>query len=101
MAHRTIIEPFKIKVVEPLPRRTVAEREVILAEAGYNLFAVHAADVTFDFLTDSGTSAMSAGQWGAMMAKTDSSTKRWLAVLAAGMFLASMLTWLFSPKKKH
>ena len=69
---RSIIEPFKIKVVEPLPLRTVAERERILAEAGYNLFGVHAADVTFDFLTDSGTSAMSAAQWGAMMVAEES-----------------------------
>lgn len=69
---RSIIEPFKIKVVEPLPLRTVAEREQILADAGYNLFAVHAADVTFDFLTDSGTSAMSAAQWGAMMVAEES-----------------------------
>jgi tryptophanase len=67
MSRRSIIEPFKIKVVEPLPLRTVAERERILAEAGYNLFSVHAVDVTFDFLTDSGTAAMSASQWGAMM----------------------------------
>lgn len=67
MSRRSIIEPFKIKVVEPLPLRTVAARERILAEAGYNLFAIHAADVTFDFLTDSGTTAMSAAQWGAMM----------------------------------
>jgi tryptophanase len=59
---RSIIEPFKIKVVEPLPRRTVADRERILADVGYNLFGLHAADVTFDFLTDSGTSAMSAAQ---------------------------------------
>ncbi len=69
---RSIIEPFKIKVVEPLPLRTVAERERILADAGYNLFGVHAADVTFDFLTDSGTSAMSAAQWGAMMVAEES-----------------------------
>jgi tyrosine phenol-lyase len=68
MSRRSIIEPFKIKVVEPLPLRTVAERERILADAGYNLFAVHAADVTFDFLTDSGTAAMSSAQWGAMLA---------------------------------
>jgi tyrosine phenol-lyase len=72
MAHRTIIEPFKIKVVEPLPRRSVEERERILADVGYNLFGVHAADVTFDFLTDSGTSAMSAAQWGAMMVADES-----------------------------
>lgn len=70
--HRTIIEPFKIKVVEPLPMRTVAERERILADAGYNLFGIRAADVTFDFLTDSGTSAMSAAQWSAMMVADES-----------------------------
>jgi tryptophanase len=69
---RSIIEPFKIKVVEPLPRRSVAEREQILAAASYNLFGVHAADVTFDFLTDSGTTAMSAAQWGAMMVADES-----------------------------
>jgi tryptophanase len=72
MARRSIIEPFKIKVVEPLPQRTVAEREQILAAAGWNLFAVRAADVTFDFLTDSGTTAMSAAQWGAMMVADES-----------------------------
>lgn len=72
MVRRSIIEPFKIKVVEPLPRRTVAEREHILAEVGWNLFGVHAADVTFDFLTDSGTTAMSAAQWGAMMTADES-----------------------------
>ncbi len=69
---RSIIEPFKIKVVEPLPMRTVAEREAILATVGYNLFGIHAADVTFDFLTDSGTTAMSAAQWGAMMVADES-----------------------------
>ncbi len=69
---RSIIEPFKIKVVEPLPLRSVAEREAILERAGYNLFAVRAEDVTFDFLTDSGTTAMSAAQWGAMMVADES-----------------------------
>lgn len=72
MARRSIIEPFKIKVVEPLPRRTVSERERILADVGWNLFGVHAADVTFDFLTDSGTTAMSSAQWGAMMVADES-----------------------------
>ncbi|MEZ4361947.1 MAG: tryptophanase [Kofleriaceae bacterium] len=69
---RSIIEPFKIKVVEPLPQRTVAQRERVLAEAGYNLFGLRAADVTFDFLTDSGTTAMSSRQWGAMMIADES-----------------------------
>lgn len=70
--HRTIIEPFKIKMVEPLPFLTRAEREIVLKEAGYNLFLVAAKNVTFDFLTDSGTSAMSAAQWGAMMVADES-----------------------------
>ena len=72
MQHRTKIEPFKIKVVEPLPLRTIEDRERILGDVGYNLFGLHAADVTFDFLTDSGTSAMSAAQWGAMMVADES-----------------------------
>jgi tryptophanase len=72
MDHRTIIEPFKIKVVEPLPMRTPAEREQLLAKAGYNLFHVPAKEVTFDLLTDSGTTAMSAAQWSAMMIADES-----------------------------
>ena len=70
--HRTIIEPFKIKVVEPLVRLTEQQRQGILKEAGYNVFLVHAEHVTFDFLTDSGTTAMSAAQWGAMMVADES-----------------------------
>lgn len=64
---KTIIEPFKIKVVEPLPMTTREHRESVLKKAGYNLFLVQAKNVTFDFLTDSGTTAMSSAQWGAMM----------------------------------
>lgn len=71
-SHRTIIEPFKIKVVEPLPYTTREEREQILQKAGFNLFLVHSREVTFDFLTDSGTTAMSANQWGAMMVADES-----------------------------
>lgn len=70
--HRVIIEPFKIKMVEPLPFFSRQEREAILEEAGNNLFLVAAKHVTFDFLTDSGTSAMSASQWGAMMVADES-----------------------------
>ncbi|MCI0340036.1 MAG: tryptophanase [Planctomycetales bacterium] len=69
---RTIIEPFKIKVVEPLAIRSRPEREGFLARAGWNLFQVPSESVTFDFLTDSGTSAMSAAQWGAMMVADES-----------------------------
>ncbi len=69
---RTVIEPFKVKVCEPLPFLDRATRERVLAEAGGNLFLVHAKDVTFDFLTDSGTTAMSAAQWAAMMIADES-----------------------------
>ena len=64
---KTIIEPFKIKSVEPIRMTTREEREQILAAAGYNPFAIHARDVLIDFLTDSGTSSMSSEQWAAMM----------------------------------
>ena len=64
---KTIIEPFRIKSVEPLRRTTVEERERLLENAGYNLFLIDASGILIDLLTDSGTSAMSTGQWAAMM----------------------------------
>ena len=64
---RTIIEPFRIKSVEPLRRTTPEQRQQFLETAGYNLFQIHAYDILIDLLTDSGTSAMSTGQWAAMM----------------------------------
>ena len=64
---KTIIEPFRVKVVEPLAFTTRAERERILREAGWNLFKIPADKVLIDLLTDSGTSAMSAEQWSGMM----------------------------------
>jgi tyrosine phenol-lyase len=64
---RTIIEPFRIKSVEPLRWTTPVERERLLEEAGYNLFQIRARDILIDLLTDSGTSAMSTEQWAAMM----------------------------------
>ena len=67
MPIRTIIEPFRIKSVEPIRWTTRRQREELLRAAHYNLFLLPAEDVLIDLLTDSGTGAMSTDQWAAMI----------------------------------
>jgi tryptophanase len=92
MKFRTIIEPFKIKSVEPIRMSTIEERRVGLREAHYNPFLLHADEVIIDFLTDSGTSAMSAAQWAGIMEGDEAyaGSKSWLKMEAEIQSLTGM-----------
>ncbi|HUJ81052.1 MAG TPA: beta-eliminating lyase-related protein, partial [Candidatus Acidoferrales bacterium] len=67
MSIRPIIEPFRIKSVEPIRSTTREQRQKLIEDAGYNLFLIDSEAILIDLLTDSGTSAMSTEQWAAMM----------------------------------
>ena len=69
---KTVLEPFRIKAIEPFRITTVEERTRILRAAHHNVFLVRAEDVMIDLLTDSGTGAMSAQQWAAIMTGDES-----------------------------
>jgi tryptophanase len=84
MSYKTIIEPFKIKEVEPISVTTEEDRERYLKEAFYNPFMLKSEHVLIDFLTDSGTSAMSSRQWAAMMEADEAyaGSRSWLKMEA-------------------
>ena len=92
MEHRTIIEPFKIKSVEPIFLSEEKDREKYLKDAHFNTFLLKSDHVIIDFLTDSGTSAMSAEQWAGVMRGDESyaGSRSWGAMEEAVMHLTGM-----------
>jgi tyrosine phenol-lyase len=92
MQHKIIFEPFKIKSVEPIFLSTQKERETYLKEAAYNTFLLNSDQVIIDFLTDSGTSAMSANQWASVMVGDESyaGSKSWFNMRNAVRDLTGM-----------
>ena len=66
------MEPYRIKVIEPIPSTTRKERDALLRQAGFNVFQIAADKITIDLLTDSGTSAMSDNQWAGIMTGDES-----------------------------
>lgn len=82
MQHKTIIEPFKIKSVEPIEMSTEQQRLGYLQQANNNLFLIESRKVIIDLLTDSGTSAMSAEQWAGIMRGDESyaGARSWVAM---------------------
>lgn len=92
MTHKTIIEPFRIKVVEPIGITTAAEREEAIRQAHFNPFLLNSNQVTIDLLTDSGTSAMSDAQWAGIMLGDESyaGSRSWLNMEAEVRDLTGM-----------
>jgi tryptophanase len=68
----TFMEPFRIKSIEPIAFPSAAQRQATLRAAGYNQFRIDADQITVDLLTDSGTGAMSAAQWSALLSGDES-----------------------------
>jgi tryptophanase len=85
MHHISTIEPFRMKVVEPIHLSTEEERQTYLKDAHYNPFLLHSREVIIDLLTDSGTSAMSAAQWAGIMQGDESyaGASSWLRMESA------------------